>query len=62
MKGVESYSISNTDFMELYFQDEVDRTGSGPSSMAGFDIKGVEPSDSGTDVVVCWLKLSIFDA
>jgi hypothetical protein len=48
--------------MELHFQDGVDRTGSEPSSMAGFDVKGVELSDSCTDVVICWLKLSIFDA
>jgi len=31
----------------------VDGTGSGPSSMAGFGIKGVKPSGSGTEVVVC---------
>jgi hypothetical protein len=49
----ESYLISNTDFMELCFQEGVDGTGSGPSSMAGFEIKGAESSGSGIDVVVC---------
>jgi len=31
----------------------VDGIGSRPSSIAGFGIKGVEPSSSGTDVAVC---------
>jgi hypothetical protein len=32
---------------------EVDGTGSRPSSMAVFGIKGVKTSGSGTEVVVC---------